>query len=103
MSKRNKKRTAKTPNAQPQGMATREQLLELYSLLVERMVEALNRTAVRASTMQVVLMLLKDAGIVADVRDATTARRELARLKDDIGAAAVDDLTLPFPIAKLEQ
>lgn len=103
MSKRNKKRTAKTP-AQPrqQGRATREQLLELYRLLVDRMAEALNRPTVRASTMQVVLMLLKDAGIVSDVRDAATARRELTRLKEDIGSAS-DDLALPFPSPKLQQ
>ena len=104
MSKRTKKRTAKTLSAQPQpqGMATRGQLFELYRLLVERMAEALNRPTVRASTMQVVLMLLKDAGIVSDVRDAATARRELTRLKEDIGSAS-DDLALPFPSPKLQQ
>lgn len=102
MSRRNQKHTAKTPSAQPQGTATREQLLELYRLLVERMAEALGRPTVRASTMQVVLALLKDAGIVADVRDVASARRELARLKEDIGSAA-DDLSLRFPFAKLEQ
>lgn len=102
MKKQTKKNTAKTPSAQPTGRATREQLLALYRLLVERTTDAMRRPVVRASTMHVVLMLLKDAGIVADVRDAATVRRELARLKNDIGAAA-DDLALPFPPAKLEQ
>lgn len=104
MSKRNKKHAAKTPGAQPQpqGMATREQLLELYGLLVVRMLEAVQRPVVRASTMQVIAGVLKDTGVISDVRDAASARRELARLKEDIGSAS-DDLALPFPSAKLEQ
>lgn len=76
--------------------ASRELLLELFNLLLTRLVEKLSKPDVRASTMAVALELLKVCGVTTAVRDQLEAKRSLEELKRE--AEGIDEaLKLPFP------
>lgn len=80
------------------GRASREQLIELWRLLLSALIQELRSDKpVRASMYEVARQFLKDNGVSAEVANAMAARSALQDLKDRSGDAPEDFFTVPFP------
>lgn len=78
--------------------ATQQALLRLYRAFVTHLADTLERTtpgAMRPAFLAVVRLVIKDAGIMREVRTQMQARHEMEVLRGEVKGAE-DALSLPF-------
>jgi len=90
--------THDAPTSSAARPTSREDLYELYGLLIDALVTIFKDTPagrLRASMLDVARKVVRDAGVAQELATAAQARAALEQLKDE--ATGLDSFLIPFP------